>query len=341
VPRIDYEKLLQNISIEDVARRLGMELTKTSSTQSKALCPFHDDKTPSLLIDSNRENGHQHFYCFACGAHGDAIDLVKEQLQLGFKEAVSWLEPGVHGSPTRAKRPSKVIARESSTLSETGLALGYQLYRDGSQGEEFLAAWASSRNLELAVLRRAGFAYAAKNFLSRTLDEENDASTRREESGLLEDANLIRQLFPGLSNELHLPLNASTNAKKRYSDFFIGERIVFPLYTERNELVGIGGRAIQESHGSAIPKYQFTKGFPKSNVLYRADSAFGQVRQAAKDGTKEISLYLCEGFLDALRFESLGLPAVAVMGAAKIGPPRLPTCAQQGLVFRSRFIITH
>jgi DNA primase catalytic core len=292
-----------------------MELTKTSATQSKALCPFHNDKTPSLLIDSSRDKGHQHFYCFACGAHGDAIDLVKEQLQLGFKEAVSWLEPGVSSYPSAAQRPRKVRARESSALSESGLALGYQLYLDGSKGED-LAAWACGRKLDLGVLRRAGFAYAAKNFLSRTLDAENDGSTRREESGLLEDANLVRELFPGLSNELHLPLNALTNAKKRYGDFFIGERIVFPLYTERNELVGIGGRAVQESHGSSVPKYQFTKGFPKGSVLYRAEFAFGLVRKAATEGAKEVSLYLCEGFLDALRFESLGLPAVAVMGAA-------------------------
>ncbi|WP_175560495.1 CHC2 zinc finger domain-containing protein [Janthinobacterium lividum] len=315
MPRIDYERLLQNTSIEDVARRIGMELTRTSATQSKALCPFHDDKTPSLLIDSSRDKGHQHFYCFACGAHGDAIDLVKEQLQLGFKEAVSWLEPGVFSSSSGAPRQKRVKARESSTLSKSGLSLGYQLYLNGSKGEE-LAAWANKRNLDLTVLLRAGFAYAAKNFLSRTLDAENDGSIRREESGLLEDANLVRQLFPGLSNELHLPLDALTNAKKRYSDFFIEERIVFPLYSERKELLGIGGRAVQESHGSSAPKYQFTKGFPKSTVLYRAEFAFGHVRKAAIEGAKEVSLYLCEGFLDALRFESLGLPAVAVMGAA-------------------------
>jgi len=91
MPKIDYDKLLQSISIDEVAKRLGMELRQETLTRAKALCPFHDDKTPSLLIDSSRDAGRQHFHCFACGAHGDVIDLVKEQLKLGFKEAVDWL----------------------------------------------------------------------------------------------------------------------------------------------------------------------------------------------------------------------------------------------------------
>lgn len=314
MPKIDYERLLKNTSIEEVARRLGMELTRSSATQSKTLCPFHGDKTPSLLIDSSRESGHQHFYCFACGAHGDAIDLVKEQLQLGFKEAVEWLEPGFLSKPSNGQRVKKAKPRDPSVLSESGLKLGHTLYRRGSDDEKLLD-WAADRKLDVIVLRRAGFAFAGKNFLSRTLDAENDASTRREEAGLLEDAYLVRELFPGLSNEFHLLLDANANARKRYSDFFIGERAVFPIYTERNELVGIGGRAVNENKGASAPKYQFTKGFPKSRVLYRAEYAFGQIRKAVSEGAKDVSLYLCEGFLDALRFESSGLPAVAVMGA--------------------------
>lgn len=315
MPKIDYERLLQNTSIEEVARRLGMELTRSSATQSKALCPFHGDKTPSLLIDSSRDSGNQHFYCFACGAHGDAIDLVKERLQLGFKEAVAWLEPGVLNKPSNGKKVKKSNPRDPSIVNESGLKLGHTLYRRGSDDEKLLD-WAADRNLEATVLQRAGFAFAGKNFLSRMLDEENDASTRREEAGLLEDAYLVRELFPGLSNEFHLLLDAKTNARKRYSDFFIGERAVFPIYTERNELVGIAGRAVNEIKGTSAPKYQFTKGFPKSKVLYRADYAFEKIRKSASEGAKDVSLYLCEGFLDALRFENSGLPAVAVMGAA-------------------------
>lgn len=94
MPRIDYDRLLASVPIDEVAKRLGMELRVETSTKAKALCPFHDDKTPSLLIDSSRDQGRQHFHCFACGAHGDAIDLVKERLNVGFREAVEWLSSG-------------------------------------------------------------------------------------------------------------------------------------------------------------------------------------------------------------------------------------------------------
>jgi DNA primase catalytic core len=317
LPRIDYEKLLQNVSIEDVAQRLGMMLKKTGANQAKTLCPFHDDKTPSLLIDSNRDHGRQHYYCFACGAHGDSIDLVKQQLGFGFKEAVDWLVPGSTRS-TKSTRGSaqKTGARIVDSLSShSGLELGYKLYKKVKSRSAF-DAWLSERHLDAVTLRRAGFIHAPRNFLSRYLDSETDSSARREHAGYLEDAYLIRKLTPGASQERHLPFDADSRAINRYSDFFLGERVIFPIYDEHKKLLGLAGRSIENSISATTPKYQFTRGFPKATVLYRAEYAFEQIRSEARNNKKEVSLYLCEGFLDALRFETLGIPAVAVMGSS-------------------------
>lgn len=76
MPRINVEKLLLEIEIDKVAERLGMEMRNESATRKLALCPFHNDKTPSLLIDTSRDNSGQHYHCFACGEHGDAIVVV-------------------------------------------------------------------------------------------------------------------------------------------------------------------------------------------------------------------------------------------------------------------------
>ena len=67
--------------IEEVAKRLGIEVGR-----HKALCPFHEDRHPSLHFKNNR------FKCFACGASGDVIDLVQKYLNIGFKEAVEWID---------------------------------------------------------------------------------------------------------------------------------------------------------------------------------------------------------------------------------------------------------
>ena len=69
--------------IEDVAKELGMTVVR-----HKALCPFHDDRHPSLRFKGNR------FKCFACGASGDVIDLVMRYNNIGFKEAVEWIGEG-------------------------------------------------------------------------------------------------------------------------------------------------------------------------------------------------------------------------------------------------------
>ncbi|WOB74639.1 CHC2 zinc finger domain-containing protein [Achromobacter xylosoxidans] len=313
--RIDYDKFLESIPINEVAKRLGMELRAETSTKAKALCPFHDDQTPSLLIDSSREHGRQHFHCFACGAHGDAIDLVKSRLNVGFMEAVEWLASGFSVAAARKKSKARRDSSASGPESSSGLELALQMYQRGSNSE-LLEAWITERNLEPETVRRAGFAHAASNFLSSCLDAERDISQKRERGGLLEDAHLVRRLFPGVRSAMHFPLNAGDASSTKYGDFFIGERIVFPLYNDQKQLVGLGARAVGNPAGSTSPKYQFTRGFAKARVLYRAEQAFERLRHGARQGRKEQQLFLCEGFLDALRLESIGLDAVAIMGSS-------------------------
>ena len=82
--------------IEEVAGRLGMTVVRHT-----ALCPFHNDKNPSLHF----HRGKNRFKCFACGASGDVVDLVMKYNNVGFREAVEWLreERGV-GSEEREYR---------------------------------------------------------------------------------------------------------------------------------------------------------------------------------------------------------------------------------------------
>ena len=69
--------------IEEEAKDLGIVVGR-----HKALYPFHEDRHPSLHFKNNR------FKCFACGASGDVIDLVMRYLNIGFKEAVGWIDEG-------------------------------------------------------------------------------------------------------------------------------------------------------------------------------------------------------------------------------------------------------
>ena len=73
---------LRDLPIEGVAERLGLRVSR-----HKALCPFHDDHSPSLSFSVRRNT----YRCFVCGASGDSISLVMRHLNLDFKEACRWL----------------------------------------------------------------------------------------------------------------------------------------------------------------------------------------------------------------------------------------------------------
>jgi hypothetical protein len=73
---------LRDLPIEGVAERLGLQVSR-----HKCLCPFHDDKHPSLSFRVSKNT----FRCFVCGASGGTIDLVMRHLHMDFKEACRWL----------------------------------------------------------------------------------------------------------------------------------------------------------------------------------------------------------------------------------------------------------
>ena len=93
--RLELQKL-RDLPIEGVAERLGLRVR-----MHKALCPFHDDRHPSLSFRVSKNT----FRCFVCGASGGPIDLVMKYLNKDFKAACRWLAdthpltpPGWEGS---------------------------------------------------------------------------------------------------------------------------------------------------------------------------------------------------------------------------------------------------
>lgn len=81
----DQIQFLRSLPIEEVAARLGIEVNR-----HKALCPFHNDHHASLSFNLRKNT----YRCFACGAHGDTIDLVRHLLYKDFREACLYLSAG-------------------------------------------------------------------------------------------------------------------------------------------------------------------------------------------------------------------------------------------------------
>ena len=95
---IELQKL-RDLPIEGVAERLGLQVSR-----HKSLCPFHDDRHPSMSYHTKRNT----FRCFVCGAHGGVIDLVMKYRNVDFLEACRWLGgPNAPSHPPRGEVPER------------------------------------------------------------------------------------------------------------------------------------------------------------------------------------------------------------------------------------------
>lgn len=88
--RYDVGDLLAKLQLEAVVQRLGI-VTERRGATTQGLCPFHQDTHPSLNLYPADGATTAHYHCYACGAHGNAIDLVKKVQGLDFLPAVQWL----------------------------------------------------------------------------------------------------------------------------------------------------------------------------------------------------------------------------------------------------------
>src|SRR5687767_2948897 len=119
-------RLAVEVDLPDVARSLGLRVISQGTTTPRALCPFHDDRHPSLYLYPSRGGGRPQFHCFACEAHGDVFDLIKKQLGTDFLGALDWLAGRQRiDIPTRAP----VSRREAVGPRMEGLKLGFDIYK--------------------------------------------------------------------------------------------------------------------------------------------------------------------------------------------------------------------
>src|SRR5437667_12509203 len=86
--RIDTEALKRERPLADVVASYGIALRRESAGTYRALCPFHQERTPSFWIDARQGAADQHHYfCFGCTSSGDVITFVMERENCSFQEA--------------------------------------------------------------------------------------------------------------------------------------------------------------------------------------------------------------------------------------------------------------
>src|SRR5947207_15470910 len=143
VRRIDTEALKRERPLADVVASYGIALRRESAGTYRALCPFHQERTPSFWIDA-RDDSSTHYFCFGCLSHGDVITFVMEREGCSFQEACERLssrgrppvvDPSPRTSPKSTGRRWEDLPRDSAQAEVLDLALRVfeeQLWRDAS-----------------------------------------------------------------------------------------------------------------------------------------------------------------------------------------------------------------
>ncbi|MGQ9477043.1 MAG: DNA primase [Candidatus Bipolaricaulia bacterium] len=269
----------------DMAGLLSRYLTlKRSGKNYIAICPFHPDKRPSLVIDPERKL----FHCFGCGEGGDIFKFLMKIERLSFGEAVERLaqETGV-----------ELAARRGESGSGSGrLARLYELNeRAAAYFEKNLQAEAGAparaylqeRGIspETARAFRLGYALPGWDTLRRRL------ARTEEEAQLLSQLGLLLQRQEG-----------------GYFDRF-RDRLIFPVCDQVGRVIGFAGRLLREREEE--PKYLNISNTP----LFTKGATIYGLQLARQVNPKE--LILVEGYLDAITLQQGGFKnAVATMGTA-------------------------
>ncbi len=262
---------------------------KKAGRNYSALCPFHPEKTPSFMVSSTK----QVFHCFGCGTGGDIFGFVMKSESLSFPQAVKVLAKKF-GVPIPQRRVSPSVKREidrkEQLLKVNQLAMGYYrgllFHRDGTKAREYLR----KRGIGKAVIEEHRLGYALHSW-----------------DGLVN--HLQGKKVPlDLAQELGLVIPKKTGG---WYDHFRG-RIIFPIFDLTGNVVGFGGRALDENS----PKYLNS---PESALYHKGQSLYGL--HVAKGAIREKGLALIvEGYLDLLTLHQFRFKhAVATLGTAMTG----------------------
>ncbi len=249
----------------------------------KALCPFHDDHSPSFSVHPDK----QIYKCFSCGESGNVITFVQRYEGISFVDALKKLADRA-GIKLDISTPKKsTVYDKYYEINDTVLKYykNNLLSNDGKEAMKYL----TDRGLNKELINEFNIGLAGQNKLTDILKKKYS------ESDLLE---------LDICKEKNMDL---------YDTF--QNRIIFPILDEEGRIVAFSGRKylsddLKDDNLSKYVNSKETKVFRKSNVFYNINNSLQVIKKS-----KEIMI--CEGFMDVIRVSSIGYKnAVALMGTA-------------------------
>ena len=278
IPQHFINDLVSRVDIVDVlSKRIDL---KKAGKEFKAVCPFHNDKNPSLTISPSKG----FYHCFSCGAHGTALGFLMEYEHLSFVEAIESLASDL-GLEIPYEKSSKPIKQNNDLFSM--MEKLQKKFQDNLKDESKAIKYLKERGIDGRTAKKFGIGYAKKGWRN-ILDE---FGKNEKQINLLTSLGLIIK-------------KSDDNYYDRFRD-----RIIFPIRDARGRFIGFGGRVFNDEQ----PKYLNS---PETSLFHKGKELYGlyECQQSMRDIDK---LVLVEGYMDVIGLSQNGVEyAVASMGTA-------------------------
>lgn len=278
IPKYFIDDLINRIDIIDIIdARVPL---KKKGRDYQACCPFHNEKTPSFTVSQNK----QFYYCFGCGAKGNAVGFLMEYDHMEFVEAIETLAGSISleipreegNNQSNYQKPKNNFDAQYQTLEQCSL-----FYQQALKKNQIAQQYTQQRHISDDTIKRFAIGYAPKEWQSIPGDKQLLIKT-------------------GMSIE-----NDNGHSYDRFR-----HRLIFPIRNRKGNTIAFGGRIIDPEDN---PKYLNS---PETDVFHKGEEIYG-LYELRQTHSKIDFILVTEGYMDVVALSEHGIQcAVATLGTA-------------------------
>ena len=275
------EKIKQENDIVDVVSEVVS--LKRHGRNYFGLCPFHNDKSPSLSVAQDK----QIYKCFSCNEAGNVITFVMKQKNMNFPEALKYLADRANIPLEIGDSKSTGTMKKKEALFKANVETA-RFYFGSLNSSRVAKEYFTNRGIKESTIRRFGLGYAKDgwNNLIYYLRKKGFKDEILQEAGLILKSEKKGTLYDRFRN-----------------------RVMFPVFDIKGNVIGFGGRVLDDSK----PKYLNS---PETLIFQKGTNLYG-LNFALKDKIEDRYFIIVEGYMDCISLHQYGITnVVASLGTA-------------------------
>ncbi|EHI98094.1 DNA primase [Clostridium sp. DL-VIII] len=279
------EEVIQSIKEQnDIVDIISEDVRlKKSGRNYMGLCPFHNDKSPSFSVSSEK----QIYKCFSCGEAGNVFTFVMKYKKFTFVEAAKYLADKANIVLRLKEEENTAVSRKRDLLYKINVETA-RYYFANLQKNKMAKEYFLRRGIKEETIKRFGLGYSLNDW-----------------QGLI---NYLRA--KGYKNDLLIEAGLASKSEKSGNIFDkFRNRVMFPVFDAKGKVIGFGGRVLDDSK----PKYLNS---PETKVFQKGINLYG-LNFAIKNQLQEDYVIIVEGYMDLISLHQYGITnVVASLGTA-------------------------